>query len=1326
MRLVRRLMSVVITCSLIVAAQTAPSGALETDALASVEDIGAREITSLVIKYRPMMRSKLVADDVAQQMSTMNISVAYTAPGPNGATTVVLSSPIPESAAESIADSYGADLAVEWAEPNYWAYPTTFPATTPNDALYADLWSLWSDFGVGIGAGQSTMTAAWGTTQGEGVTVAILDTGYIAHPDLNDRLVNGYDFVTSYTDGYVRYVGSTRAAGNNDGDVLATDTYGAVGRDSNPLDPGDWFYYSDGVNIALSASSWHGSHVAGTVAATANNGIGVVGVAPQARIQPIRVLGWNGGLATDIADAITWASGGTVSGVQANPTPSKIINLSLGGEQACPAVYQTAIDGAISRGSIVVVAAGNSAADAANFAPANCAGVVTVAATDRNGKLAPYSNYGSAVDIAAPGGSSAGGILSTASSTTTGPGAPNYAGGAPVPSYRAYQGTSMATPHVSGALALLSAAFPEFSNAALLQRLLAKTKALPTDACASPRVCGSGIASALAVEPDGQALIPLFDEPVQTLSGFRVNVTNYDPSFVFTVASSSGTVETRTAIGSTFPIKVSGLPVNAVSTLTVNTAKVNFAVGTAQISGQALQGDALLPVFGPRTVSNTGFTFDVTNYDTNFNFVVTSSRGTIEQGSVNGSTRPITVSGLTPGESATVTVQTSRTGYAAGARSVTAIAAASQPSTPSTPEIDSTSVAISPRTLVAGGMVGLTLVATDDIAVETVTVVLTTAGGQEIVRESAVQTDGTSIWSVAGMTIPLELRSQTLKVFAQALDAVTSSDLILVGELSVLGAEDTQLPTLSGGALAVSKAVTGDTVAVSFQASDDIGVLSVSAGAYKPAGEFLITGEGVRTAGTAQSGTWTVSLQLPVIGIGGQYEIRAQAVDAANKVAGSYALGSINVTPKPSLYSFVAEDAGFTSIISNFTSGFVYTATITSHTSASEPLVSLVDNKVAVTNLSSGATATVEIQVSRDGFDPASSMVTGQANTVAPPSPPPGGGGGFVGGGGGGGAAPPVLVTVVSGVSTPFIPDPSAPALFAAALPGGGNVNVEIPAGAAPTAGVIMLETAQPERGVVSIKMELRTSNGQSLTQFQIPLTITFGVVAADTSVVRSDDGLTWALIPRLSLPQLGQDQVDGYYVKETGDVVVLTKHLSYFAAKKMQTPLQINSIASTLLTGTTTQLVVTGGSGQGKLKFTSLTPTCAVTDVGIIRALMAGECTIAVVRASDDVYLESAQSRISTLVFGTAVSETNTATRPTMSVSGTPSRRIILIGLGSEFGERLITLQMRLATSKTWRTLRTIRLGVSGKAKTIQRVPSRSQLRVRAGSRTVVSSTVR
>ena len=145
---------------------------------------------------------------------------------------------------------------------------------------------------------------------------------------------------------------------------------------------------------------------------------------------------------SDIADAIIWSSGGAVGGVPANANPAKVLSISLGGGGACGATYQNAINIARSNGASVVVAAGNSNANAANFTPANCTGVVTVAAVGRNGGKASYSNFGATVEVAAPGGSGgANSVLSTLNSGSMGPGADSYA---------LYNGTSMATPHVLG------------------------------------------------------------------------------------------------------------------------------------------------------------------------------------------------------------------------------------------------------------------------------------------------------------------------------------------------------------------------------------------------------------------------------------------------------------------------------------------------------------------------------------------------------------------------------------------------------------------------------------------------------------------------------------------------------------------------------------------------------------------------------------------------------------------------------------------------------------------------------------------------------------
>jgi serine protease len=213
----------------------------------------------------------------------------------------------------------------------------------------------------------------------------------------------------------------------------------------------------------------------------------VAGIAYNAKIVPARVLGKCGGYTSDIADAITWTSGGTVSGVPANANKAQVINMSLGGGGACDTTTQSAINSARSRGTVVVVAAGNEATNASNSSPANCSGVVVVAATNRSGGRASYSNYGTIVDVAAPGGDSGTGnaILSTLNSGTTSPGADSYA---------SYMGTSMATPHVAAVSALMLAKNPNLTPDDIESRLKSSARAFP----ASCSGCGAGIVDASA------------------------------------------------------------------------------------------------------------------------------------------------------------------------------------------------------------------------------------------------------------------------------------------------------------------------------------------------------------------------------------------------------------------------------------------------------------------------------------------------------------------------------------------------------------------------------------------------------------------------------------------------------------------------------------------------------------------------------------------------------------------------------------------------------------------------------------------------------------
>ena len=364
--------------------------------------------------------------------------------------------------------AFRADSSVASVEPDIRAYAM---AVTPNDTEYSKQWDLFE------ATGGMNVPGAWDKATGSGVNVAVIDTGYAAHSDLAANVISGYDFISTSADA-------------RDGN----------GRDSDAKDEGDWNATDGecGTGSKASNSSWHGTHVAGTIAATTGNSKGVAGIAYNAKIQPVRVLGKCGGSSADIADAITWASGGTVPGVPANPTPAKVINMSLGGASStCPSVYQNAINGAVSRGTTVVVAAGNSNANASGFTPANCANIINVASTSREGNRSFYSNYGSIVDVAAPGGETRratdtpgtvttpeNGILSTLNSGATTQSTENY---------KPYQGTSMAAPHIAGLAALLKSAKSTLTPAEIEAAIKSNARPLPGTCTGG---CGTGIADA--------------------------------------------------------------------------------------------------------------------------------------------------------------------------------------------------------------------------------------------------------------------------------------------------------------------------------------------------------------------------------------------------------------------------------------------------------------------------------------------------------------------------------------------------------------------------------------------------------------------------------------------------------------------------------------------------------------------------------------------------------------------------------------------------------------------------------------------------------------
>jgi len=318
--------------------------------------------------------------------------------------------------------------------------------------------------------------SAWDVTTGSAnVVVAVLDTGVrYDHPDLQrssagGKLLPGYDFV--------------RNSLGNDGD----------GADADASDPGDWVTQADvdsgmfgAAMCDVDASSWHGTEVSGIVGALANNGAGIAGTSWHARVLPVRVLGKCGGFSSDIIAGMRWAAGLAVPNVPANPTPARVLNLSLGGEGACDAAYQSAVNDVLAAGAVIVTSAGNNAGHAVG-SPANCSGVVAVGGLRHIGSKVGFSNLGSEVTLSAPGGNcvNASGsclypIATTANSGSTVPADSIYSDG-----NRITVGTSFAAPMVAGTAALMLAVHPNATPAQLRALLASSARAFPTTGAAA-------------------------------------------------------------------------------------------------------------------------------------------------------------------------------------------------------------------------------------------------------------------------------------------------------------------------------------------------------------------------------------------------------------------------------------------------------------------------------------------------------------------------------------------------------------------------------------------------------------------------------------------------------------------------------------------------------------------------------------------------------------------------------------------------------------------------------------------------------------------------
>jgi serine protease len=443
--------------------------------VASQQFVLSKEIPTdqIIIKYKaPALYNNLSA--TAQDLQTQHLSQAAGVPlvferqMSGDAQVFRMAERLPLAQVHAISLRLMALPEVDYAEPDAILQHTL----VPNDPQYSNQWHYFAPSAGNYGI---NAPAAWDITTGSAsIVAAVVDTGITNHADLSGRTVPGYDFISN-------------PLFANDGD----------GRDSNPSDPGDWITQADldsgnFPGCTVTNSSWHGTHTAGTIGAASNNSLGVAGINWNSKILPVRVLGKCGGFLSDIVDGMRWAAGLAVTGVPNNPNPAKVINISLGGSGACGTTYQDAINAITAAGTTVVVAAGNSNVNASGFRPANCNGVITVAATDRNGSRAYYSNFGATVEISAPGGAQSSandpnGILSTLNTGAQGPVADTYI---------YYQGTSMAAPHVTGVVSLLYSLNPLLTPAQVLQILQNTVTNFPGGSTCNTGICGPGIVNA--------------------------------------------------------------------------------------------------------------------------------------------------------------------------------------------------------------------------------------------------------------------------------------------------------------------------------------------------------------------------------------------------------------------------------------------------------------------------------------------------------------------------------------------------------------------------------------------------------------------------------------------------------------------------------------------------------------------------------------------------------------------------------------------------------------------------------------------------------------
>ncbi|MGE0473780.1 MAG: S8 family peptidase, partial [Nitrospirales bacterium] len=387
----------------------------------------------------------------------------------------------------TVAEELAKQVSVLFAQPNRIYLPDQVPQdeTHPQDPLFLQQWHyLENGSGSNKSPGGIGLPKVWkkNIRGSRNVIVAVMDTGIVGnHPDIvgSGHLLPGFDFISDLK----------RA---NDGN----------GRDADPTDPGDGTKLGDCIpGVKGRTDTWHGNNVAGVIGVgKTNNTEGIAGVNWEVGILPVRVSGTCGADDVDLYDAIKWSAGLPVPDAPLNQNPARIINISLGSIGLCEPLMQEAINEVVTkRGVSIVAGAGNNSGPAMFHSPSNCQNVIAVAASDEQGRLAPYSNFGPPVMIMAPGGlrkkdETNPALMTNSVLTLNHPDFINPEKAELSKGYGWEMGTSLSAPHVSGVLALWLAVNPALTHAELVKGL--QDAAFPRNPNQCPRSCGAGLLNA--------------------------------------------------------------------------------------------------------------------------------------------------------------------------------------------------------------------------------------------------------------------------------------------------------------------------------------------------------------------------------------------------------------------------------------------------------------------------------------------------------------------------------------------------------------------------------------------------------------------------------------------------------------------------------------------------------------------------------------------------------------------------------------------------------------------------------------------------------------